>query len=103
MGVSNTITSSQIAYRKKVGKVGDTPVYEVGLIGGLHLIMKAGSKVPLGAGPHRAVARHIAKKKHPEITFDELSKSDWLEPHLYEAMLPKYELITDRLIRLASE
>jgi hypothetical protein len=103
MSDPTTVGSDQISYKKKVGKLGDTPIYEVGLIGGLHLIMKAGSKSPLGAGPHRAVARHIAKKRNPEIDWTEISKSDYVEPQFYAAVLPKYEQLTDHLTELASQ
>jgi hypothetical protein len=97
------VTQDQIAYKKKVGRLGDAHIYEVGLIGGLHLIMKAGQKAPLGAGPHRAVARHIALKRNPELEFTELSKSDHIEPHLYETLVPKYEGLTDEMARVVQE
>lgn len=93
------ITSDQIAYRKKVGKLGDAQLVEVGLIGGLHMIVKAknGKTEVLGAGPHRAVARHIAKKRNPEIEFTELNKADHIEPEHYASVLQKYEELTDQL------
>lgn len=96
------ITQDQIAYRKKVGKLGDATVVEIGLIGGLHLIAKsvAGGKPEiLGAGPHRAVARHIARKRNPEIVFTELNKSDHIEPMYFEDLLPQYEALTDGLAK----
>lgn len=71
---------------------------EIGLIGGLHLIAKAGEggkAQVLGAGPHRAVARHIAKKRNPEIEFTDLSKADHVEPIYFQDILPAYEAMTD--------
>ncbi len=106
MSSPTTITPDQIAYRKKVGKLGDAQVMEIGLIGGLHLIAKArpgGKTEILGAGPHRAVARHIAKKRNPEIEFTELNKSDHIEPIFFENLLPRYEGLTDELIKLQGE
>jgi hypothetical protein len=101
-----TITQDQIAYRKKVGKLGDAQVMEIGLIGGLHLIAKAGADgkaTVLGAGPHRAVARHIAKKRNPEIEFTELNKSDHVEPQYFADLLPRYEVLTDEFQKLQGE
>jgi hypothetical protein len=99
MSTPTQITADQIAYKKKVGKLGDNPVLEVGLIGGLHMIVKAraGKTEILGAGPHRAVARHIAKRRNPDIEYTELSKADHIEPQFYESLLPKYEELTDQL------
>jgi hypothetical protein len=98
--MTTAITPDQIAYRKKIGKLGNDNIMEIGLIGGLHLIAKAGSSGKaeiLGAGPHRAVARHIAKKRNPEIQFTDLNKSDHIEPQYFEDLLPKYEGVTDQL------
>lgn len=97
--MSAQITPDQIAYKKKVGHLGQTPVLEVGLIGGLHMIVKAsgGKTEVLGAGPHRAVARHIAKKKNPDIEFTELAKADHIEPEHFAHVLEKYEALTDHL------
>lgn len=96
----NHVTPDQVAYKKKVGKLNGDPVFEVGLIGGLHMIMlhKAGKLEPLGAGPHRAVAQHIAKKRNPEIVFTELSKSDHVDLEHFEMLVPRYEELTDRLV-----
>lgn len=100
--MSHQISPDQIAYKKRIGKLGGDAVFEVGLIGGLHMVLKAsgGKTHTLGAGPHRAVARHIARKRNPELELTELSKSDHLEPHLYEGILPKYEALTDELLKL---
>lgn len=97
--MSAQITSDQIQYRKKVGRLEGHPVFEVGLIGGLHIIgmAKAGRVETLGAGPHRAVARHIAMKRNPKLEFTELNKSDHIEPEHFESLLPRYEALTDHL------
>lgn len=91
------ISADQIAYRKKVGKLGTEPILEIGLIGGLHLIAKSngGKAEVLGAGPHRAVARHIAKQKFPDIEWTELNKADWIDPQYFQDLLPEFEQLTE--------
>lgn len=95
------ITANHVMYKKRIGKVGDVPVYEIATTGGLHMILKAsganGKPEMLGTGSHRAIARHIAKRKEPRLELNELSKSDWLDPNHYAHLLPKYEELTDRM------
>ncbi len=94
------INAGEVAYTKRVGKLDGDGVFEVGLRGGLHLIcVSRGRKFePLGAGPHRAVARHIAKKKtENRIEFTDLNKADWIEPEHFADCLPEYEDVTSRL------
>lgn len=93
------IRQEEVAYKKKVGKLDGSPVLEVGLKGGLHLIFstKGGKLQALGAGPHRAVARHIAKKKEDKIDWTDLSKSDHIEPEHFADILPDWEAYTDAL------
>lgn len=95
----SSISSKEISYKKKIGHDGSDPVFEIGLIGGLHMIVKAkdGKTETLGAGPHRAVARHIAMRKAPGLVLTELNKSEDLDPSLFQDMLPKYEALTDAL------
>lgn len=94
------INEQEVEYKKRVGKWGAAPVIEVGLKGGLHLIFaaKGGKFETLGAGPHRAVARHIAKKKSDDkIEWTDLSKADYIEPEHFAFCLPPYEALTDAL------
>lgn len=94
------IREEEVAYKKKVGKLDGHPVIEVGLKGGLHLLFHAknGKIETLGAGPHRAVARHIAKKKtEDKIEFTDLSKADHIEPEHFADVLPYYEALTDAM------
>lgn len=94
------ISPKQIKYRKKVGSTSEDSkdIYEIGLIGGLHLIVKAdGSKSEImGAGPHRAVARHIAQQKE-KIDFNDLRKSEEVSVQIFADVLPEYEDLTDRM------
>ena len=93
------ISAKQIKYRKKVGKTDDNDdVYEIGLIGGLHLIVRAkGARSEImGAGPHRAVARHIASQK-TNISFNDLRKSEEVAVEHFADVLPDYEALTERM------
>jgi len=94
---STSITPDQIQYKKRVGRVGSSPVIELATTGGLHLIVVArgGKGEVLGAGPHRAVARFIARKREDKIEWSDLEKSDYVPVECFEAELPKYEAITD--------
>lgn len=90
------VPADQIAYKRRIGTIDNDPLWEVGLKGGLHLVIAArnGKAETLGVGPHRAIARHIAKKREPKIQLTELSKSDWCPEEAYAHLLPKYEEIT---------
>lgn len=98
------ISEKQLASKKRVGKLGSSPVFELVTKGGLHLIVgtKGGKFETLGAGPHRAVARHIAKKREPEIDWNDLQKSDYVDPAHFQFVLPDYEVLTEQ-IRTAEE
>jgi hypothetical protein len=91
------ITPELIAYKRRVGKIGDCPVIELATTGGLHLIVAArgGKSEVLGTGPHRAVARFIAKKREDKITWTDLQKSDHVPVEMFADQLPKYEALTD--------
>jgi hypothetical protein len=92
------LREEEIAYKRKVGKLGNAAVIEVGLKGGLHLIFAArnGRFETLGAGPHRAVARFIAKKREERIEYTDLQKSDYVDPDHFSWLVPRYEAETDR-------
>lgn len=93
------VTPEQIAYKKRVGKIGNAPVIELATTGGLHMIVcaRGGAAEVLGTGPHRAVARFIAKKREDKIEWSDLQKSDYVDPAYFETILPKYEALTDLL------
>lgn len=92
----DSISTDQIAYKKKIGTLNGDAVIELATKGGFHMVVTAhnGRVETLGCGPHRAVARHIAKKKEPSIQFSELSKADHVDEAHYQFILPKYEAIT---------
>lgn len=92
------ITNEHIATRRKVGTLNKRPVIEIVTTGGLHLWVcaKSDGVQTLAAAPHRAVARHIAKKRHPDMIITELSKSDWIDPICFQHLLPEWEHTTDR-------
>lgn len=95
------VKASEVASKKVVGTLEGKDVYEVALIGGLHVVgtLKAGKLEPLGTGPHRAVARHIAKKRAPEIEYNEIAKSEQWPEESFRDLLPAYEKLTDELIK----
>lgn len=93
------LSPEHVASKKKVGKKGSNPVWEVVTTGGLYVdILGKGSGFEIiGTGPHRAIARHIAESKIPDIVWNELSKGeDFLPVEEYEFLLPKYIELTDR-------
>ena len=65
---------------RRVGRVGNDPVFEAATRGGLHMLVKldrgARKTKLLGAGPHPAVARHIARKSTKGLVLDALQKSE---------------------------
>lgn len=93
------INPSEIAYKREVGALDKAPVFEVGLKGGLHLILaaKKGKVETLGVGPHRAVARHIAKKREQAIEWKDLQKADHVDYEHFAFCVPQYEALTDSL------
>lgn len=96
------ITSEHLASKKQIGKIKDLPVWELATTGGLHLIvaMRGGRIETLGTGPHRAVARHIAMKREPDLVLTELSKSDHVDVEHFQVLLPEYEALTDDFNRV---
>lgn len=86
--------------RKVIGKLEGSPVIELATKGGLHLVVtsRKGRAETLGAGSHRAIARHIAMKKAPEIEWTELSKADfWAPEDLGLDLVAQYETMTDAI------
>lgn len=99
-----TIPSRQISYRKKIGMLGDKPVVALGVIGGLHVVVLSnGAKVePIGASPHRGMAKFLASKRHPDIVFDELEKSERFDPAECPDMVAEYDRFTSRLAEVVN-
>jgi hypothetical protein len=98
-----TVTEKHIAMKKRIGSLDGKPVVELMTSGGLYMVVtnKGGSLDILGTGPHRAVARYLAKKKEPTMEVTELSKSDWLDQTSIDSIAAKYERLTERLNELA--
>ena len=95
------INPNEIAYKKQVGELDGSPILEMGLKGGLSLIIHnkgRGNFTVISAGPHRSVSRHLAKKKTDDkIEWTDLSKADWVEVEHFSDLLPYYEALTDAL------
>ncbi len=93
------IPGDEVSYKNVVGKWGNKVLWAIGTVGGLNLIearSPGGSREILGAGSHRAVARHIAKKAHPDIEFTFLEKSQDVDPRDFQDILPFWEQVTIR-------
>lgn len=91
------IRPQEIEYKKNIGTVDGHPVIELGLKGGYHIVCALrGPHVDyLGVGPHRAVARYMAKKRNSHVQITEMSKSEDLDPSLFQSILPKWERVLE--------
>lgn len=101
--MSINIKAEHIESKKRIGKLRGKAVIELKTTGGFHMVVAAtdaGGFETLGTGPHRAVARHIAQKREPEMILEELSKSDWVDPVHFQHLLPEYEGITEQIRNL---
>lgn len=87
-----------------MGILGGAPVWEIHTIGGYVLVSSTRDNKPetLGVGSHRALARHIAKKRAPDLRWTDLAKADHVDYAHYASLLPAYEALTDR-VRQAEE
>jgi hypothetical protein len=96
------ISKEHIEYRKQVGFLKGRPIIELKTTGGFYMIVasKDGGFETLGTGPHKVVARHIAKKREGDIEWSELSKADHIEPEHFAFCLPEYEGLTSRMRKL---
>lgn len=83
---------------KRIGHVKGVPVFECMTKGGFNLVILGGGmgKV-LGAGPHRGMARMLAKQRETDFIMDELSKSEEFDPKVFEHLLPTWSEVVDRL------
>lgn len=91
-----------IKTKKKVGTLDGKDVIEVETTGGFNMLVvaKGAGMETLGTGPHKCVSRHIASKRYPELRLTDLAKSEYVEPALFQHLLPKYEAMTDLCNRL---
>lgn len=99
------ISDKHIAFKKKIGKVKNNPVFHLKTSGGLSLILmtKNGKVETLGSGSHVAVARFIAEQHEPDIEWTELSKSEELDIKAFASVIPEYEALTGRIRDLESK
>lgn len=95
--MSINIEQKHIASKKRIGTLHGQPVVEILLKGGLHLIttLKDGKPATIGAGPHRAVARWMAEKNDPDITIEELSKSEEVSLRGIMSVADEYQKVAD--------
>ena len=93
------IRPQEIETKKTIGTLDGHQVIELALKGGYHIVCALrGPKVDyLGVGPHRAVARFMARKRNAGLKITELSKSEDVDPSTFMDILPKYEKIRDAM------
>lgn len=94
------ISPGQVASKKKVGWLNQTPVWAIETIGGLNLmvVVRGGKAEPLAVAPHRAVAKHLARKRCPQIQWAELTKAeDAVDPG--SPLVARYAAATDHVRR----
>ena len=94
------IPGDEITNKEIVGKLGDKTLWQISTLGGLHLIearSSGGQRQIIGAGSHRAVARHIAKKTHPDVEFTALEKSAQVDPRDFEDMVPFWMAVVEKV------
>jgi len=96
------VRPQEIEYTKEIGSLDGDSVKELGLKGGYHIICamkKNGTVDYLGVGPHRAVARFMARKRRPSIQIiAELAKSEDFAPQHFAHLVPRYEAMLDSWI-----
>lgn len=100
------VTQDQLADKpKKIGKVGETPVYHAVTKGGFHMVMmmRKGSLLTLGTGSHKALSRHVAEQVEPKLEWTELTKADYVDPRHFQHLVPKYLELTRRMRGLREE
>ena len=97
------LTENQLSGKpRKIGTLRGKDVFGMVTKGGLNLVSDSAGKI-LGAGPHRAIAKNIAEKNEPSLTWTELNKGDYIDPSHYQLLLPKYEELTRTMRSMQSE
>jgi hypothetical protein len=96
------IQECHIATKKRIGTLHGQPVVEILLKGGLNLVttLKDGKPKTIGAGPHRAVARWMARKNEPDIAMTELSKDEQVSVTGCLSVEQEYQTICDNWNRM---
>lgn len=86
------ITSKQV-----VGWHDGCPVYLIETSGGFSMVLmlKNGKLEPLSAGPHPGVSKGLAKKRQPDIVWNQLAKSQDFD--INSSAASRWESITNHL------
>ena len=91
------IPSNQVKSKKEVGTLDGSKVFQIGTVGGLFLCVVAKSTPEvIGVGPHPGIARFLARKRCPDISFTALEKSEILDPKDFADLVPTYEDLTNK-------
>ena len=94
------IPGDEVISKSIVGKLGNKILWAISTIGGLNLIEARspdGSKQIIGAGNHRAVARHVAKRSHEDIEWSMLEKSAEVDIRDIEDLMPFWQAVVERV------
>jgi hypothetical protein len=94
------ISAKELAYKKRIGKTSKgRTLFGVGTIGGLHMVVAVGGgkMETLGAASHPALARHIASKNDSDVEFDDLAKSEQIDPIHFGDLLESYIELTNQI------
>lgn len=93
----DTIEEKQIRNKKRIGTLDGEPVMLYTTFGGFNLVTvkKSGKATTIGTGPHPGLAKYIAKKNAPDMVMLEMSKSEYETCAKNEALVAKYEAVTD--------
>lgn len=89
------IPAGQIRSRRRIGSVGSRPLFEIGCIGGLFVVVapkSGGGTEVLGCGSHAAIARHMAKR-NPDVILDILEKAEQPALEDFADLLPRYDAL----------
>ncbi len=81
---------------RAIGTRAGRTIYAISTVGGLHVVADADGDV-LGAGPHGAIARHVARKQHKDIEFDDLAKAEDVPVQYFQDLVPAAEELTAKI------
>jgi hypothetical protein len=99
-----SVKPQEVDTRKQIGNIDGSPVYQIGLKGGLFIIARvkgAGLDI-MASGPHPTVAKHIAKKLFAHLNITELLKSEEMPEANFARLVPYYMDLTRQLNKLAN-
>lgn len=94
------IKPQHIARQNVVGHIKGNPVTHIRTLGGLEILCWTNKGTPevIAAAPHIGVSNFIAQKKHPDIVFTELKKSEAISPYFIESQADLWGQVTQHIV-----